>query len=95
MALLPNGENAHITIKEPKWWYDKIIEIIKIKKNLKIICNCTIYKDRKLQPFPLQFNDKINNVENKKEIDKKLIDIYESKEKIKLLVQTYKEEENK
>ena len=60
-ALLPNGENAHITIKEPKWWYDKIIEIIKIKKNLKIICNCTIYKDRKLQLFPLQFNDKIRN----------------------------------
>ena len=60
-ALLPNGENAHITIKEPKWWYDKIIEIIKIKKNLKIICNCTIVKDGKLKVFPLEFNDKIKN----------------------------------
>ena len=60
-ALLPNGENAHITVNEPEWWYEKIVEIIKIKKNLKIICNCTIYKDGKLKVFPLQFNDKINN----------------------------------
>ncbi|MDC3021794.1 hypothetical protein OA167_00750 [Pelagibacteraceae bacterium] len=56
-----NGENAHITVNEPEWWYEKIVEIIKIKKNLKIICNCTIYKDGKLKLFPLQFNDKINN----------------------------------
>ena len=60
-ALLPNGENAHITVNEPEWWYEKIAEIIKFKINLKIICNCTIYKDGKLRVFPLQFNDKINN----------------------------------
>ena len=38
-----------------------ILKIIKIRENLKIICNCTIEKDGKLKVFPLQFNDKINN----------------------------------
>ena len=57
VALLPNGENAHINIKEPEWWYKKILEIIKARENLKIICNCTIFKDGKSTVFPLQFND--------------------------------------
>ena len=35
--------------------------IIKIRQNLKIICNCTIVKDGKLKVFPLEFNDKIKN----------------------------------
>ena len=58
-ALLPNGDNAHITIQEPEWWNDKILGIIKNRKNLKVICNCTIVKDGKLKVFPLEFNDKI------------------------------------
>ena len=41
--------------------YEKILKLIKIRQNLKIICNCTIVKDGKLTVFPLQFNDKINN----------------------------------
>ena len=24
-ALLPNGENAHITIQKPEWWYEKFL----------------------------------------------------------------------
>jgi len=60
-ALLPNGENAHITIQKPEWWYEKILKLIKIRQNLKIICNCTIVKDGKLKVFPLEFNDKIKN----------------------------------
>ena len=60
-ALLPNGDNAHITIQEPEWWYEKILKLIKIRENLKIICNCTIVKDGKLKVFPLEFNDKIIN----------------------------------
>ena len=60
-ALLPNGENAHINIQEPKWWYEKILEIIKIRENLKIISNCSVYIDGKLKALPLEFNDKINN----------------------------------
>ena len=60
-ALLPNGENAHINIQEPKWWYDKMLKIINNRKNLKIICNCTIVNNGKLKVFPLEFNDKINN----------------------------------
>ena len=61
VALMPNGENAHINVKDPKWWYEKILQIIKIREDLKIICNCTIVKDGKLKVFPLQFNDKIEN----------------------------------
>lgn len=57
VALLPNGENAHINIKEPQWWYEKILEIIKVRENLKIICNCSIFKDGKCTNFPLQFID--------------------------------------
>ena len=60
-ALLTNGENAHITIQKPEWWYEKILKLIKIRQNLKIICNCTIVKDGKLKVFPLEFNDKIKN----------------------------------
>ena len=60
-ALLPNGKNAHINIQPPEWWYEQILKIIKIRENLKIICNCTIEKDGKLKVFPLQFNDKINS----------------------------------
>ena len=60
-ALLPNGKNAHITIQKPEWWYEKIHNLINIRQNLKIICNCTIVKDGKLKVFPLEFNDKIIN----------------------------------
>ena len=60
-ALLPNGENAHITIQKPEWWYEKILKIINNRENLKGICNCTIVKDGKLKVFPLEFNDKIKN----------------------------------
>ena len=48
-ALLPNGKNAHINIQPPEWWYEQILKIIKIRENLKIICNCTIEKDGKLK----------------------------------------------
>ena len=61
VALLPNGENAHINIQEPEWWYEQILQIINVRENLKIICNCTIVKDGKAKVFPLQFNDKIGN----------------------------------
>ena len=60
-ALLPNGENAHVTVKEPEWWYEIILKLIIIRQILKIIYNCTIVKDGKLKVFPLEFNDKIIN----------------------------------
>ncbi len=60
-ALLPNGDNAHITIQKPEWWYEKILGITNNRENLKLICNCTIVKDGKLKVFPLEFNDKIKN----------------------------------
>ena len=37
-ALLPNGENAHINIQTPKIWHEKLMEMKKMYKKIKIIC---------------------------------------------------------
>jgi hypothetical protein len=39
-----------------------------------------------------EFNQTVDNSENKKEINKTIIDIYESKQNIKMLIKSYKEE---
>ena len=36
MALLPNGENAHINIKNHQWWQNKLIKLAEEFKELKI-----------------------------------------------------------
>ena len=46
-ALLPNGENAHATIKEPKWWFEKLISFKKEYKDIKILC-CVQQKIKKV-----------------------------------------------
>ena len=33
-ALLPNGKNAHINIKNHKWWFEKILSF---KKNMEML----------------------------------------------------------
>ena len=37
-ALLPNGKNAHINIQTPKFWHEKLMEMKKMYKKIKIIC---------------------------------------------------------
>ncbi len=65
IALLPNGKNAHINVKNPEWWHEKILNLKKIFKNLKIICLCSLKKEGKLTYFPLQYDDKLINYKTK------------------------------
>ena len=61
IALLPNGENAHININTPEWWHEKILSFKEKIDNIKIICICTIKENEKFKYFPLQYNDKLTN----------------------------------
>ena len=57
-ALLPNGENAHILIKEPKWWFEKFLEFKKKFIGIKIICLCiTKDKNEKAVYNPINIDD--------------------------------------
>ena len=61
IALLPNGQNAHININKPDWWHKKIVEFKNKFINLKVICICALKEDGKISYFPLQYDDKITN----------------------------------
>ena len=61
IALLPNGKNAHININNPQWWHKKILQHKKKFLNLKIICICTLKKEKETSYFPLQYDDKLSN----------------------------------
>ena len=63
VALLPNGQNAHINVNNPNWWHDKILFLKKKYLNTKIICVCTIKENGINKYFPLQYDDKITNYE--------------------------------
>ena len=61
VALLPNGENAHININNENWWAEKIVNLKKKFIDVKIICVCSLKDNGKRVFFPLQFDDKITN----------------------------------
>ena len=63
VALLPNGENAHININDHRWWDQKILRLKKIYSNIKIICVCSLKEKGEYVFFPLQYDDKITNYE--------------------------------
>ena len=65
IALLPNGNNAHVNVQPPKWWHEKILNFQNKLKNIKVICMCTIKENEKFQYFPLQYNDKLTNYSSK------------------------------
>ena len=65
IALLPNGNNAHVYVQPPKWWYEKILNFQNKLKDIKVICMCTIKENEKFQYFPLQYNDKLTNYSSK------------------------------
>lgn len=52
-ALLPNGENAHITVRSPDWWKG-VIDAVAIKYpdvKVLLICSQTFSKGVIFQPF--------------------------------------------
>lgn len=61
IALLPNGDNAHINLNKPQWWHEKILNIKKNNIFIKIICICTLKKNGEVKYFPLQYDDKLTN----------------------------------
>ena len=62
LAVLPNGEGAHILIKTPKWWFNKLVYFKKKFKEVRILCIC-IGKDddNNLIHTPIEIDDKIKN----------------------------------
>ena len=61
-AILPNGKNAHINIKEYEWWRDKLLFFAKKNNNIKIIAFCNfISNDDKLIYRCIQINDEYKN----------------------------------
>ncbi len=65
IALLPNGENAHINLNNPDWWHKKILKLKKNNKFCKIICICTLKENGEVKYFPLQYDDKLSNYNTK------------------------------
>ena len=65
IALLPNEKNAHINVKQPKWWHEKFLSFQHKLNNIKVMCMCTVKENGKFQYFPLQYNDKLTNYSSK------------------------------
>ncbi len=65
IALLPNKKNAHISIKPPQWWHQKILNFKKNLNEIKIICVCSIKENDMIKYYPLQYDDKLSNYETK------------------------------
>ena len=62
IALLPNGQNAHVTVRPPKWWEKKLFELSIKYKDLSIIGSCS-YLDKQKQTrfYGININDNLAN----------------------------------
>jgi len=57
-AVLHNGENAHITVKDPLWWHGFFTPIIQEFLNKKVVCYCSLKtKDGIRKIYAFSFND--------------------------------------
>ena len=65
IALLPNKKNAHINVNPPQWWHQKILNLKKNRRNIKIICICSFKENDGYKYFPLQYDDKLTNYASK------------------------------
>ena len=61
IALLPDGENAHINIQKPIWWLNKLEKYQKNNKEMKVICICTVKDNGKIKHIPLEYGCKIKD----------------------------------
>ena len=61
IALLPNGENAHINIQKPIWWLNRFEKLLKDHKEIKVICVCTIKDNGKIKHIPLEYGCRIKD----------------------------------
>jgi len=61
IALLPDGENAHINIQKPIWWSNKLEKFQRNNKEMKVICICTVKDNGKIKHIPLEYGCKIKD----------------------------------
>ncbi len=61
LALLPNGENAHINIKSYEWWKKKLIKFAEEFKELKILALCDYRRENtNLKWISIDIRDQVN-----------------------------------
>ena len=64
-AVLHNGENAHITIKDPRWWHGFFSSIMQDYPEKKLVCYCTLKdKDGKRKYYAFSINDNFKKYDN-------------------------------
>ena len=62
IALLPNGQNAHVTVKSPKWWEKKLVKLSNKYKDLSIIGSCSYLNNQKKTRFyGININDNLTS----------------------------------
>ena len=62
IALLPNGQNAHVTVRPPKWWERKLFELSNKYKDLSIIGSCSyLDQQKKTRFYGININDNLTN----------------------------------
>ena len=64
-AVLHNGENAHITIKDPRGWHGFFSSIMQDYPEKKLVCYCTLKdKDGKRKYYAFSINDNFKKYDN-------------------------------
>lgn len=56
-ALLPNGENAHITIRSPHWWKGAIDTVSSNYPNVQVLLICSTHFNKGVIYEPHKYND--------------------------------------
>ena len=56
-ALLPNGENAHITVRSPDWWKGAIDTISSNHPNVQVLLICSTQFDKGVIYEPHKYKD--------------------------------------
>jgi len=56
-ALLPNGENAHITVRSPDWWKGAIDTVSSNYPNVQVLLICSTHFDKGVIYEPHKFKD--------------------------------------
>ena len=61
MAILPNGQNAHINIQTYDWWENQLIKCAEKFKGIKIITFCNfVAENGKMVHRCIEINDTFN-----------------------------------
>jgi hypothetical protein len=56
-ALLPNGENAHVTVRSPDWWKGAFDTISSNHPNIQVLLICSTQFDKGVIYEPHKYKD--------------------------------------